>query len=596
MLPKPIRNILTEFDNLLEAVNTLNYGNEALKEVAKEINLLKLWREEIESEKQSIYIIGKTSTGKSEFHNFILDVDNKKDELFKTSTKVETGIIQTLEHCSNKCDAYAEIIVKDKNEVKNLIIPSQMKSSLSNNKLLFPLNNSENIAFFRDSIIAKSNTNSTFDIIKAVERVNIKFPLKYLKEYKLIDTPGLASSISITDEDVKEHFQGKSFIFWFLDGSKRTLSGSLTLLNEEKELIENSVERISFIINKFDLMEYDDDYKTKEEVSKRKQELSDTLNQELNKILKKKGEARIHFTSFKKPKKKFPTIDTCQVLENIEDSQSQIKKESTHKNIHSLILVLSKVLESIKKNVIEKNSKNIEKKIGTLEFKKKEVYKLRAIAFNINGDTSRIIKKNKKDILELAKNEKPNTQKRFNKYVSGLNREIKGSCQQAKNSVLRVEQLKLRAFWNKLHQIGRLKRFAFEKEENFWKKYVSDSELKENKIKLKKYVQHKLESFDSLSSILNEDISKECNEKLKKLDNEILEVKDKKKYHDDQLIIISESEKKINNLDTHLLEDIEQRVSHWKPENTHDKIENFLNLYSLLQEHNIIEQKIIENG
>jgi hypothetical protein len=593
MLPKPIIDILTQFDDLLGAVNTLNDNNKDIEDVGNEIKLLKLWREEIESEKQSIYVIGKTSTGKSEFHNFILEIDNKKDALFKTSTKVETGIIQTLQHCASRKNAFAEIIVKDKDEINRLTLPTQLNSRWNGSSLFIPLNTSENIAYFRDNIIAKSENNNSFDIIKAVEQVNIKFPLKYLKRYKLIDTPGLASSISETDLDVKEHFNGKSHVFWFLDGSKRTISDSLTLLDEEKVIIQNSEDRISFIFNKFDLMEYDDDNERKKVVSERRQELIDVLNFELDKFSVKKEKRKIYFTSFKNPKKKFPALNTHDVIKNIEDSKINIEKESHHKNIHSLISNLSKILECIKKNVIEKKLNSSEKEIKKLENKQKEIDKFKRDSLRISSETLGLIKKSKNSLNSIKKEKNLNTHKRFNNYQNKFKTQVRKSCKEIDNSVLRIEYLELKNYHKKLQWIKKVREYTFNDKETIWKKFVIDSELKQSIIDSEKYVQEKIESFDSLVPMLNNIITEECKRLLKKNDNQLSIVTEKRNYYYEQSLIIKESEQKIKDLDSNLLKDIEQRVSQWKPENTHKKLENFLALFSLLQEHNIIEQKII---
>lgn len=595
MLPKPIIDILTQFDDLLGAVNTLNDNHKDIEDVGNEIKLLKLWREEIESEKQSIYVIGKTSTGKSEFHNFILEIDNKKDALFKTSTKVETGIIQTLQHCTSRKNAFAEIIVKDKDEINRLKLPTQLNSRWNGSSLIIPLNTSENIAYFRDNIIAKSENNNSFNIIKAVDQVNIKFPLKYLKRYKLIDTPGLASSISETDLGVKEHFNGKSHVFWFLDGSKRTISDSLTLLEEEKAIIQNSEDRISFILNKFDLMEYDDDDDENERnnvISERRQELIDLLNFELDKFSVKKEKRKIYFTSFKNPKKKFPTLNSYDEIKNIEDSKINIEKESHHKNIHSLISNLSKILECIKMNVMEKKLNNSEKEIKKLENKKKEIDKFKRDSLRISSETLGIIKKSKNSLLSIKKEKNLNTHERFNNYQNKFKTQVEKSCKEIDNSVLRIEYLELKNYHKKMQWIKKVKKCTINNKETIWKKYVIDSELKQSILNLEKYVQEKIESFDSLVPMLNNSITEECKRQLKKNDNQLSKVSEKRNYYYEQSLIIKESEQKIKDLDSNLLKDIEQRVSQWKPEN-HKKLENFLALFSLLQEHNIIEQKII---
>lgn len=604
MLPKPIIDILAQFDNLLGAVTTLNDNNEAFVEVANEIKLLKLWREEVESEKQSIYIIGKFSTGKSTFHNFILDKVDEKDDLFKMATSTETASIQTLEHCENRDKAFAEIIFTDKKELSKIILPKEIEAKFLNESIIIPLNNSKNINFFRENIIAKTGKINSFDLKDKIERINIKFPLKYLKNYRLLDTPGLDAADlkeddsklnKIKDDDVKKHLYAKSHIFWFIDGSTRTIPNDLMLLDKEGELIKNNIERISFIINKFDENLKQDEIRSIEGKIERKQELIKELNKGLNKFLNEDLKRKIYFTSFKNPNVKFPNLNTHDIINIIEDSKIKIEKESHHKNIHSLIGVLSKILESIKTNVILKNLEIVEGEIEAIEIKKKRALKLENVSVNICGQSKREIINAKNDIFNFTKDKKLNTHQLFKDYVGKFNARIGGYCQKINNSVIRIEEFKLVNFWKKLQQIKEVKKFTFKEKETFWKKYVVDSELDQKKIELEKHVQDKLKSLDSLISILNADIAGESERKLKEYDYKIHKKDEKRKYYNEQLVIIAESEEKINDLDAHLLKDIEQRVSKWKPENSHEKLENFLSLYSLLQEHNIIEQNSIHN-
>lgn len=366
MISQPVKNILMEFGDIFQ-----KFGENEV--TSKEVKLLKLWKEEIESEKQSIFIIGKTSTGKSEFHNFLLDIDNKNDAIFKTSTKVKTGIIQTLEHCENRTTAYAEIIIKNKNEFNKLSIPPNINIELKDGSCKINLDNSERIRFFRDNVIAKSDKGTNFNLIAAVAQVNIKYPLKYFKRYRIIDTPGLASSISATDSVVKEYFHGKSHIFWFLDASKQTMSDNLTLLLEERKLLAMGIDRVNFIANKFDLMEYDNDNNSKDEVLKRKQVLTDLLKKTLVDILEIKDvNPNIIFTSFKKPGKKFVESDTYQEIRSIEGSLISNKNESNYRNITSLISTMNVVVERINETEIAKKEKEIDDERVNLKSKEKE--------------------------------------------------------------------------------------------------------------------------------------------------------------------------------------------------------------------------------
>ncbi|WP_417558333.1 hypothetical protein [Mesoflavibacter zeaxanthinifaciens] len=596
MLPKPIRDILVQFDDLLEAVQAFNDSNERLVEVENELKLLKLWRDELESEKQSIYIIGKTGTGKSEFHNFLLNTGHKRDFIFKTSGKVETGIIQTLEHCSEKKDAFVEIIIKDQKELNKLKLPSSLNSIFDGSVIIMPLDTSENITFFRDKLISKSRDENSFDVMKAVERVNIKFPLKYLRRYRLIDTPGLASCIPDTDGTVKDHFQGKSHIFWFIDGSQRTLSDSLTLIVEEKELIKNNIDRISFIINQFDMMDYEGVTKTKTVVLERKQELTDTLFNALSKFSEvKKEELKVYFTSFKFPKENFAEVNTHQIFEKIEDSKLYVEKESHYKNIHSLISHLSRVLNILKGVIVDKLDA-VEKTFSDLQFQYKELIKLRKIYYGISDETLVEITKSQILIRAVNQEKKLNTRKRFHTYLRKVNSEIDTSCRRIDNSAKRIENLEIKSFLKHLNKIRVVEKKFIEEKESIIKKYFFDSELKEKKKELEKYVKEKIESFDTLIPILNDLIDKEVQIKLDQYSLKVQSLRKQMDNYDNQLDSVSASEETIKNLDKCLLKDIEVSVSQWIPDYNNDKFDSFLSLYSLIQEHNFVKQKIIKNG
>lgn len=591
MIPKPVKEILSSFDGILNSIKSLNNSANILNQVSKELDQLKLWRDEIESGKHSIYIVGKTSTGKSEFHNFILDIDDKNDALFKTSTKVETGIIQTLEHCSKRESAYAKIILKDQDEFDKLKIPKDLKIKLVDDSVIFPLSSTESIKFFREKIIAKSDTNKTFDLIKAVETINIKFPLKYLKDYRLVDTPGLASSISSTDIGVRNNFHGKSFVFWFLDGSKRSLSDSLVLLKNEKDLIKNNVDRVTFIFNKFDLMEYDDDFKNKEEVEKRKDELISNLNSGLSNFCIEDKESSIHFTSFKNPNKKFPYDNTHQVLINIENRNHKIGKEYQHKNISTLTSILSGILKKVDTSGIKYNLKIITEKLSTLERRKKEILLLSDQNVSYSSDTANIIKKSIIDINNNRKSAKLNTHKKFSEGVNKFNRQFDRACEKVNNSTNRMEELKLSKFRRKLAKVERIEKFDFKSKESIWNKYVKDNELKKQKQRLNTYINSKLNSINDLMNLLEDEVFEECESLLVETGDKIHQIKERREYLKIQSKIIKDCEGKIKELDTSLLRDVEDRVYHWNPKDYKDNFESFLDLYTLIQEHNFLVKK-----
>ena len=140
MVSKSISNIFKEFDETIELLKNDELTKKQITSTEGDLNLLNLWRKEIESDKQSVFIVGKTSTGKSEFHNLLLDIDieAKEEKLFKTSTKVETGIIQTLQHCNKREDAYAELKICNGEEFKKLEIPQDLSIKFEDKKIIIP--------------------------------------------------------------------------------------------------------------------------------------------------------------------------------------------------------------------------------------------------------------------------------------------------------------------------------------------------------------------------------------------------------------------------------------------------------------------------
>ena len=613
MLPKPIIEILRQFDQLLKQVKALN--NKEFFKIKNDIKFLELWRDEIEAQKQSIFIIGKYSTGKSTFHNFILDNTEKNNELFKTATSTETASIQTLEHCRGIENACAEIVFKDRTELKKTKLPEELQTKFLNDSIHFPLNDPKKIKFFREQVISKKGKIGDEDLKDKIERINIKFPLKYLRYYKLIDTPGLDAADlkkddseinKIGDEDVKAHLFAKSYIFWFIDGSNRELSGDLKLINKEKELINNNIDRICFFINKFDENLIQDEITTVKAKEERKNELLKKLNNELDKIVGSKFSRTVYFTSFKNPRKKFPDQSTYDIIEAVEDSILNLEKQTNYNNIHSLIELLSKILADVKNNLVQNKIHSVRKELKKLDRRREELNKLKKKSFNIADDTRQVINKAKDFTKNFKKDynfekylkKEVNSRKKFNYTIKEFKKSLQGSCSKIQNSSDRIRrwELKLDNYTNKLNQIREVRLFSFREEESFWRKHIYDPELKEKKKDLNHYVSEKIQAFDSLIRILERDIELEFGIKLKEIEDAIIVEQKLINEYNEQLNSINDTEKKIKNLDVLLLKEIERNISEWKHDESGDDLKNFLSLYSLLQEHNIVEHNNLQNG
>ena len=588
MLAKPLKNLLEELDSLQEEIREFFRNTDSSDLVDKEFALAKLWREEIESDKKSIYVLGKTSTGKSTFLNFLLDFDAKKTPLFKTSTDTQTGVIQILEHCENLTDAYAELIIKDNEEIKKL--HSKFLQFGSDRKSIhIDLDSEEKIIFFRDEIIAKSKEEKSFDVMKAINRINIKFPLKYLQNYKIIDTPGLDSAVSETDSLVKENFYGKSSILWFMDGSKRTLSDDLVLINKNEQLFSDSAGRINFIINQFDDADYDGD-KTSQAIAERMQEMQKKMKDVLGQLSKQQIEPRIYFTSFLYPKNSFSGKSTYEIITEIQLDQLSIEKESYYRNIHKLLTTISKIVE-LKETLITSKCEELEKRITNLEFAKKKLDSKSKTDNDIVLHTDKLIEIAAKELQDYPNDfNTVNNRKKFAERLNSINVTIKRNLKIIQESNLRLEIEDLPNYYEALQNIEIKNEVLFRGTEQFFIKRIYDGELKEKKSELKLYISNIVDNFKKISSPLREDVTIYSQQQSMHVNAQMIaQVAERERYIFTLKNLVN-FRQKIANLDNVLLGDVEQKISEWKPQTSKQTLESFLHLYALTQEHSNIQK------
>lgn len=588
MLAKPLKNLLEELDSLQEEIRAFFRNTDLSNLVDKEFALAKLWREEIESDKKSIYVLGKTSTGKSTFLNFLLDFDAKKTPLFKTSTDTQTGVIQTLEHCANLTDAYAELIVKDNEEIKKLPL-NFLQFGSDRKSILIELDSEEKIIFFRDEIIAKSKEEKSFDVMKAINRINIKFPLKYLQNYKIIDTPGLDSAVSETDSAVKENFYGKSSILWFMDGSKRTLSDDLVLINKNEQLFSDSAGRINFIINQFDDADYDGD-KTSQAIAERMQEMQKKVKDVLGQLPKQQIKPKIYFTSFLYPKKSFSGKSTNEIITEIQLDQLSIEKDSYYRNIHNLLTTISKIVQ-LKETLITGKYEELEKGITKLEFAQKKLDSKSKTDNDIVLSTQKLIAIAVKELLEYPNDfDTIKNRKKFSERLISINVTIKKKLNEIQDSNLRLEIEDLPNYYKALQNVEIKNEFSFRGKEKFFIKHIYDGELKEKKTELKLYISNIVDNFKKIMSPLHEDVTRYSQQQFAHVNAQMIaQVAEREKYTL-TLKNLGNFRKKIANLDKVLLEEVEQKISEWKPQTSEKTLESFVHLYALTQEHSNIQK------
>lgn len=598
MISKPIINLLRQFDEIIIKLKKDKNSNQLLEKIAGDIRLLELWRKEIESEKQSIFIIGKTSTGKSEFHNLLLDVDYKDEFIFKTSTKVETGVIQSLQHCKNKDDARAEISVRNIEEFDKLAYKNIPGLIRRNNVYIIPLKTVKDISFLRDQVMAKCDDANSYSVIKAVDVINIHFPLKYFKNFILIDTPGLGSHESTTDSVVRSYFHGKSHILWLLNTSKRTLSDCISLMKDEKALLNHSLEKIVFIGNKFDLIEVDEN----ERHINLKDELITTLNKELGKII---VNSKIHkdllFTSFKKPNKKFGDSTSHDELKKLEEKFLLDRKITSFNNVDSFVAALVDVLKSIKDSTVFAEE-NISKSIISCELENKKFYKNIEIFKQKIFEVKQLNTRVKNEILNIPKDSSLNTRERYHKYLDLFNSVINETGKKFDNYIrANLRELPNDEALIKLKSFIKFEDFTLERGENLWNYYVSDEKLYKQRERLSQYVVKKIDLLTSIEEIIIATINLHLQTILKKISLEkenIRNIKSNKIHLNNDVKNISQAINSIKNINILLKEDIELNISKWIPINITnsvteiDILENFLKLNSLLDEHTTISNRI----
>lgn len=592
MASNSVNSILSEFDRIMLELSqdptAVTYG----VKVAHDLKLLNFLRSEINSEKQSVFVVGKTSTGKSEFHNFLLDTDDKAKPIFMASTKVETGILQTLQHCADKDDAHAEIIVKDWGELGKVIEIPQEKPE----KYLLPLNTVENITLLRDTVMAKKK-NNPFHLQEAVHTINIHHPLKYFKNFIFIDTPGLASSKDSTDHIVRSHFQGKSYILWFIDASQRTLSGSLAVMANEKDLLDKNFDRIKFIANKFDIRQDDE-----RDFPALKNEMLKTFNKGLKEIYgAATPEEHLIFTSFKKPQEDLGGSNTCNEVKKLENILRYSSKAKKLTNIESLVLVLSELLTHLKEIIIKEKKILINCKIRNCEIAIKELQKdLKShneafLEIKDLRDKSLLeIKALFTDVLKI------NNHKKHEDYLSTT------------QSILRKLESKFTDFLtarlpptfkselqNAMQEFKAMEDFSLKSSEGWFRRkfWFQGKELKNSKEQLIDYIAGKQNLISTVAQYIIDKLEFLKNDKENQLNRtrsefEFLQLSEigiaKDIGNIRQLIHNCEN---ITNL---LIHDVEKSVEEWQPAAVGSPelmLDNFLNLYALLDEHKFLSSK-----
>lgn len=224
------------------------------KENRRLVKLVELFIEEISSKRKSIYIAGKTSSGKSSFLNYILDSPGLK--VIPETCKTETRRILRLQHSSEK-KASLKLCPKStlpesfKKEIQESDV---VKFDEKSGSVEILLETEVGITLFHRLIQADQELH--YDPIQHIDYIDLSYPVRYFKDYIIYDTPGLASWKSETDEEVTVKMFNHSLILWMLIGNEPNFTESLKVLEDNSHLTrEIERERLVFISNFFDQLD-----------------------------------------------------------------------------------------------------------------------------------------------------------------------------------------------------------------------------------------------------------------------------------------------------------------------------------------------------
>jgi Dynamin family len=216
--------------------------------------LVELFIEEISSKRKSIYIAGKTSSGKSSFLNYILDSQGLK--VIPETCKTETRRILRLQHsnekkASLKLRPQSTLPVSLRKEIQD---SDAVRFDEERGSIEILLETGSGMEVFHRLI--QANPELHYDPVRHIDYIDLFYPMRYFKDYMIYDTPGLASWKSETDEEVTVKMFNHSLILWMLIGNEPNLTESLKVLEDNSHLTQEiEGERLVFISNFFDQLD-----------------------------------------------------------------------------------------------------------------------------------------------------------------------------------------------------------------------------------------------------------------------------------------------------------------------------------------------------
>lgn len=343
---KFVSNHIDEISKLLEEIRKNNYYTK-IKNSDDDVllfNRFKSFVEEFKNDKKSIYLAGKTSSGKSTFLNYIIKQDFKKISIIPESLRTETRVILKLQN-SNKKEAFVKY--NDENEtIKKYDISTE-----------------DQIKEFH--AIIRKNKRKSYDPLMDINEVNLYLPLKYFEEYIIYDTPGLGSGSDETDDNVIKQFIGHSFALWLLNGGELEMNDAIRVIDEKKDILKKFInEQLIFISNCYDLLkEKEAQYKTD---SNNSMSIEDYSKAKLENYLKEKGigYSQIVFTSLKGEYCKEITENSIKKIE--EQIDGNYRKISIH-ILQGVIIRVNSLMEYFVELNEQKATELKKEKTGIME-------------------------------------------------------------------------------------------------------------------------------------------------------------------------------------------------------------------------------------
>ncbi|HUL30065.1 MAG TPA: dynamin family protein [Thermodesulfobacteriota bacterium] len=224
------------------------------KENRRLVKLVELFIEEISSRRKSIYLAGKTSSGKSSFLNYILDSRGLK--VIPETCRTETRRILRLRHSAGK-KAFLKLCptsTLQESFKKEFEPPGGAAFDEKSGSIEIPLESEDGVKLFQRLIQAHQETH--YDPVAHIDYIDLFYPVRYFRDYVIYDTPGLASWKSETDEEVTVRMFNHSLILWMLIGNEPNLTETLKVLDDNHHLTrEIEKERLVFISNFFDQLD-----------------------------------------------------------------------------------------------------------------------------------------------------------------------------------------------------------------------------------------------------------------------------------------------------------------------------------------------------